>query len=59
MGENAELVKIVKSIWGVLSADAAGIVSTSLESLNITMHTIVKLTGWFEVLVSEFPAVMM
>ena len=52
-GKNAKVVEAVKSLWGMLYADDAGIVSRSPGSLEKMMSAIVRVAGLFRLMVSE------
>ena len=52
-GKNAKVVEAVKSLWGMLYADDAGIVSRSPGSLEKMMSAIVRVAGLFGLMVSE------
>ena len=52
-GEAAISVMDPAALWGMLYADDAGIVSRSPESLEKMMSIIVRVAGWFGLMVSE------
>lgn len=52
-GNNAKLVEAVRSIWGMLYANDASIVSTPPGSLERMMTIIARVSGRFGLLVSK------